>query len=180
MRGTSDHRTGVGPPGSSAGVRNPSIALYLAAPILGGARAASRRFAEYISTKTLIYTGQEIGKQDAMLVHVGEIEARVSAAETILRAAARQLDASAGQPVDPVAALAMGRDCTFAVRLCVEAVDEVMRWSGASAVFEGHQANKWWRDVRALSAHQGFNADTAYGNWGRIALGLPPAPGPFG
>jgi 3-hydroxy-9,10-secoandrosta-1,3,5(10)-triene-9,17-dione monooxygenase len=156
------------------------LAFYLAAPILGGTRAAARHFTEYIGTKTLLYTGQKMAEQEPMLVHIGEVAARASAAETLLRNAVRDLDASAGAPADPVVALGQGRDCAFAVRLCVEAVDEAMRWSGASAVFEGHPANKRWRDVRALSSHQGFNSDTAFGNWGRIALGLPPAPGIFG
>jgi 3-hydroxy-9,10-secoandrosta-1,3,5(10)-triene-9,17-dione monooxygenase len=155
------------------------LSIYLAGPVLGGARAASRHLADYISTKTHLWTGEVIGRQDPMLGHVGEVEARVSSAEAVLRAGARNLDATAGQPVDPVGALALVRDTAFAVRLCADAVDEAMRWSGASAVREGHRANKWWRDVRALSAHQGFNTDSAYVGWARAALGLPPLPGPF-
>ncbi len=157
-----------------------NLALYLAAPILGGARAAVKSFAAYMETKKLIYTGQRVGTEGAMLVHMGEVAAKVSVAETVLRAAARAQDESGGEPVDPGVTLAMARDATFAVRLCADTVDDTMRWSGASAIFEDHHANKWWRDVRALAAHQGFNTDTAYGNWGRMTMGLPLLPGPFG
>jgi alkylation response protein AidB-like acyl-CoA dehydrogenase len=156
-----------------------SLAVYLAAPILGGARAAVKHFTTYMESKQLIYTGQRVGTEGPMLVHLGEVAAKVGVAETVLRATARQIDHPSGPP-DPSSAFAFGRDCTFAVRLCADAVDETMRYSGASAIFEGHQANKWWRDVRALSAHQGFNTDMAYGNWGRFVMGMPPAPGPFG
>ena len=157
-----------------------SLALYLASPILGGARAAVKQFATYMESKRLIYTGERVGTEGAMLVHLGEVAAMVSVAETVLRGAARSLDDPAAPPPDPATAMALGRDCTFAVRLCNDTVDETMRWSGGSAIYEGHQANKWWRDVRALAAHQGFNTDTAYGNWGRLLMGLPPLAGPFG
>ena len=133
-----------------------------------------------MQSKRLIYTGERVGTEGAMLVHLGEVAAMTSAAEAVLRAAARQIDDPAAGPPDPAAALAVGRDCTFAVKLCADAVDETMRRSGGSALFEGHQANKFWRDVRGLSAHQGFNTDTAYGNWGRLVMGLPPMAGPFG
>ncbi len=156
------------------------LAIYLAAPILGGARAAVKHFTEYMQSKRLIYTGERIGTEGPMLVHIGEVSAMVSAAETVLRTTARQLDDPGDGPADPASALAVGRDSTFAVKLCTDVVDETMRRSGGSALFEGHPANKWWRDVRGLAAHQGFNTDTAYGNWGRMVMGLPPAPGPFG
>lgn len=156
-----------------------SLAVYLAAPILGGARAAVKDFTQYMESKQLIYTGQRVGTEGPMLVHLGEVAAKVGVAETVLRATARQIDHPTGPP-DPSTAFAFGRDCTFAVRLCADAVDETMRYSGASAIFEGHHANKWWRDVRALSAHQGFNTDMAYGNWGRFVMGMPPSSGPFG
>ena len=139
-----------------------------------------RHFTEYMQSKRLIYTGERVGTEGAMLVHLGEVAAMASAAETILRTAARQLDDPSGGSADPASALAVGRDSTFAVKLCTDVVDETMRRSGGSALFEGHQANKSWRDVRGLAAHQGFNTDTAFGNWGRLVMGMPPAAGPFG
>jgi 3-hydroxy-9,10-secoandrosta-1,3,5(10)-triene-9,17-dione monooxygenase len=157
-----------------------SLAVYLAAPILGGARAAVRDFTTYMESKRLIYTGERVGTEGAMLVHLGEVAAKASVAETVLRAAARRIDDPDAEPVDVATAMGLARDCTFAVQLCADAVDETMRRSGGSALYEGHQANKWWRDVRGLAAHQGFNTDTAYGNWGRFSMGLPPLPGPFG
>jgi 3-hydroxy-9,10-secoandrosta-1,3,5(10)-triene-9,17-dione monooxygenase len=157
-----------------------SLAVYLAAPILGGARAAVKHFTTYMESKRLIYTGERIGTEGAMLVHLGEVAAMASVAETVLRTTARAIDDPDAGPADPATAMALGRDCTFAVKLCADVVDETMRRSGGSALFEGHQANKWWRDVRGLAAHQGFNTDTAYGNWGRLMMGLPPSAGPFG
>jgi 3-hydroxy-9,10-secoandrosta-1,3,5(10)-triene-9,17-dione monooxygenase len=139
-----------------------------------------KHFTTYMESKRLIYTGERIGTEGAMLVHLGEVAAMASVAETVLRTTARQIDdPDAGAP-DPSTAMALGRDCTFAVKLCADVVDETMRRSGGSALYEGHQANKWWRDVRGLAAHQGFNTDTAYGNWGRLMMGLPPSAGPFG
>ena len=157
-----------------------SLAVYLAAPILGGARAAVKHFTTYMESKRLIYTGERVGTEGAMLVHLGEVAAMASVAETVLRATARHIDDPEAGPPDPSTAMALGRDCTFAVKLCADVVDETMRRSGGSALYEGHQANKWWRDVRGLAAHQGFNTDTAYGNWGRLMMGLPPSAGPFG
>ena len=118
------------------------LAVYLAAPILGGARAAVQHFTDYMQSKRLIYTGERVGTEGAMLVHLGEVAAMTSAAEAVLRAAARQIDDPAAGPPDPAAALAVGRDCDVrreAVRRRRRRDDAAQRRFGAVRGAPGQQ-----------------------------------------
>lgn len=157
-----------------------SAGFFLAGAALGGARAAVKDFNTYMTSKRLIFTGERIGTQGPMLAHLGEVAAAANVAEIVLRDMARRIDRSAADPMNSDIESAIQRDTAYAVRLCSDVVDETMRRSGGSALAAGHQANKWWRDVRAVAAHQYFNTDTAYSNWGRIVMGLPPQGGVIG
>jgi 3-hydroxy-9,10-secoandrosta-1,3,5(10)-triene-9,17-dione monooxygenase len=73
--------------------------------------------------------------------------------------------------------IATNRDVTTAVRMCVDAVELGMRFSGGSGLFDKHTIQQAWRDVHGVAAHMGYNTDTVYGNWGRQILDLPLPPG---
>ena len=75
--------------------------------------------------------------------------------------------------------LASARDATSAVRLCVDAVDECMRFSGAAGLALSNAVQSGWRDVHGVAAHMGYNTDSIFGTWGRIMLDLPLPPGFF-
>jgi hypothetical protein len=62
--------------------------------------------------------------------------------------------------------LATNRDVTTTVRMCVDAVELAMRFSGGSGLFDHHPIQQAWRDVHGVAAHMGYNTDTVYGNWG--------------
>jgi 3-hydroxy-9,10-secoandrosta-1,3,5(10)-triene-9,17-dione monooxygenase len=82
-------------------------------------------------------------------------------------------------PLDTELRVRSGRNATYAVRLCVDVVEECMQSSGGTGLFENHPVQRGWRDVHGVAAHVGFNPDTAYGTYGHVLLDLPVPPSPM-
>ncbi len=155
-----------------------ALSGYLGSTALGIAKRAARDFAGYSKKKVSKFTGlPELS--DPMVIHVGSVAAHAEAAHGLMMYRAGLLDELIEQGVGPTLEqrLATNRDITTGVRLCVDAVEQAMRFSGGSGLFEHHTVQQAWRDVHGVAAHMGYNTDTVYGNWGRQTLGLPLPPG---
>jgi len=68
------------------------------------------------------------------------------------------------------------RDFSFASRLATWAVDLLFEAEGGSGLYTNRRIQRAWRDVHAANAHIGQNWDRTATQYGRYALGLPPAP----
>jgi len=155
-----------------------ALSGYLGSTALGIARRAGREFADCSASKVSKFTGlPELS--DPQIIHVGAVSAQAEGAYGLMAYGAGLLDELVAQGVGPTLEqrLASNRDVTTAVRMCVDAVDLAMRFSGGSGLFEHHLVQQAWRDVHGVAAHMGYNTDTVYGNWGRVVLGLPLPPG---
>jgi 3-hydroxy-9,10-secoandrosta-1,3,5(10)-triene-9,17-dione monooxygenase len=172
-------------PGSSANLSpifrlsfSSALSGYLGSTAIGIAKRAARDFAGYSSKKVSKFTGlPELS--DPMIIHVGTVAAHAEAAYGLMIYRAGLLDALIDEGVGPTLEqrLATNRDVTTAVRMCVDAVELGMRFSGGSGLFDKHTIQQAWRDVHGVAAHMGYNTDTVYGNWGRQILDLPLPPG---
>lgn len=69
------------------------------------------------------------------------------------------------------------RDTSFAVKLCVQAVDRLATGLGAHGMLEDTPVQRALRDVHAVANHAANNFDNAAITYARHALGLPPLPG---
>jgi 3-hydroxy-9,10-secoandrosta-1,3,5(10)-triene-9,17-dione monooxygenase len=154
---------------------------YLAAPAIGVAQQACEEWQQYVSKKAHVFSGEVVGEQAPNLVRLGSTAATLASAQALVRETTREIDRviSGGGRVDPDLRARSGRDSTFAVRSCIEVVEELMQFSGGNGLFETHPVQKAWRDVHGVGAHVTFNPDASYAGFGRFALGLPPAPGSF-
>jgi 3-hydroxy-9,10-secoandrosta-1,3,5(10)-triene-9,17-dione monooxygenase len=155
-----------------------ALSSYLGSTAIGIAARAGRDFAEYSKKKVSKFTGlPELS--DPMIIHVGTVAAHAEAARGLMRYRAGLLDGLVEAGLGPTfeERIATNRDVTTAVRMCVDAVERAMRFSGGSGLFEHHTIQQAWRDVHGVAAHMGYNTDTVYGNWGRHVLGLPLPPG---
>jgi 3-hydroxy-9,10-secoandrosta-1,3,5(10)-triene-9,17-dione monooxygenase len=172
-------------PGSSANLSpifrlsfSSALSGYLGSTAIGIAKRAARDFAGYSKKKVSKFTGlPELS--DPMVIHVGTVAAHAEAAHGLMMHRAGLLDELIDEGVGPTLEqrLATNRDVTTAVRMCVDAVERAMRFSGGSGLFDQHTIQQAWRDVHGVAAHMGYNTDTVYGNWGRQVLGLPLPPG---
>jgi 3-hydroxy-9,10-secoandrosta-1,3,5(10)-triene-9,17-dione monooxygenase len=155
-----------------------ALSGYLGSTAIGIAKRAARDFAGYSKKKVSKFTGlPELS--DPMIIHVGTVAAHAEAANGLMMHRAGLLDDLIDMGVGPTLEqrLATNRDVTTAVRMCVDAAERAMRFSGGSGLFEQHTIQQAWRDVHGVAAHMGYNTDTVYGNWGRQVLGLPLPPG---
>jgi 3-hydroxy-9,10-secoandrosta-1,3,5(10)-triene-9,17-dione monooxygenase len=177
---------GVGPgrsinPGSvfSLGFAS-SLGWYLGATALGSATQVARDFAANSATKISNFTGQPV-LSEPLIIHVGTAGAQVEAARAIMRYRTEWIDGrlEQGQMLTREETLASACDATSAVRLCVDAVDGCMRFSGAAGLALSNPVQSGWRDVHGVAAHMGYNTDAIFGSWGRIMLDLPLPPGFF-
>jgi 3-hydroxy-9,10-secoandrosta-1,3,5(10)-triene-9,17-dione monooxygenase len=118
---------------------------------------------------------------EPLVIHIGTASANVEAARAVMRYRATWIDdrLQRGMSLTREESLASARDATCAVRLCVDAVDRCMRFSGAAGLMLENPVQSGWRDVHGVAAHMGYNTDTVFGSWGKSMLGLPLAPGFF-
>lgn len=114
-------------------VRSPSpVALYAAAIDAGMAEAA------------LDGTRRRLGAQtDVLLATIGELQVRLSAAETLLRHAARALDAGDDADVAVLQARALCGD------IALRAADALFELAGPVPAADGDDRDRCWRDARA-------------------------------
>jgi 3-hydroxy-9,10-secoandrosta-1,3,5(10)-triene-9,17-dione monooxygenase len=158
-----------------------ALGWYLASPAVGIAQQAHEDWVAYVSKKRHVFSGENVGGQTPTLVRLGATAARIAGAHTMMTATTREIDVvlARGERVKGELRGRSGRDATFVVRECIDAVEELMEYTGGNALFESHPVQRAWRDVHGVGAHVGFNPDTTYQAYGRAALELPPAPGIF-
>jgi 3-hydroxy-9,10-secoandrosta-1,3,5(10)-triene-9,17-dione monooxygenase len=151
----------------------------LVAPLIGIAQGAVDAF-----TARLRGTSGPGRTADSVLVQVRLAEAavEVDAARELHRRAIRDMlgKAERGEEFTNLERARYRRDKTFAARLCVQAVNRLFEASGGGAIFESEVIQRGHRDIHAASHHQGISWDAAAEDFGRQALGLPPAPGRYG
>jgi 3-hydroxy-9,10-secoandrosta-1,3,5(10)-triene-9,17-dione monooxygenase len=157
-----------------------ALGWYLGSTALGCATQVVGDFASNSVKKVSAFTGQPV-LGEALTIHIGTASANVEAARAVMRHRAAWIDdrLRQGMSLTREESLASARDATSAVRLCVDAADRCMRFSGAAGLARENPVQSGWRDVHGVAAHMGYNTDTVFGTWGRSMLGLPIPPGFF-
>jgi 3-hydroxy-9,10-secoandrosta-1,3,5(10)-triene-9,17-dione monooxygenase len=158
----------------------PALGWYLGSTALGCATQVVGDFASNTVKKVSMFTGQPV-LGEALTIHVGTASANVEAARAIMRHRTASIDErlAQGMQLTREESLASARDATSAVRRCVDAVDECMRFSGAAGLSLHNPVQSGWRDTHGVAAHMGYNTDAIFGLWGKTSLGLPLPPGFF-
>ncbi len=145
--------------------------LVLAAPVIGAAKAAVRRFQERLDDHFLVALGDVQRNDPAAGYRLAESTAEIHAAELLLYDAAARLDQLGGvENVDPVLNASIIRDCGFGVKTLAKAVDRLYEASGANAMRADEPIQRLWRDVNAARSHAILTWDHAANMYGRALL----------
>ena len=137
--------------------------LVLLAVLAGIGRAALRDASELVAARTRTFNTGSGGlfRDDAQIQeHVGTLAARVYAAEAVVAAAARDLDAA----VDPAVALdteaaflraeiAVQKAQVTVPPLVLDAAGALFDVTGASATSRGKSLDRHWRNARTVATH---------------------------
>lgn len=134
--------------------------LFLAAIMAGIAANASRDLNDYIRTRArpAAHALADRAADDPYVLRTaGEISAAAFAARAIVLAAAGSLDHASDRPGDEAAAFAAAIDTARAqvavADLVLPAVGRVFDGGGASAVTDGVNLHRHWRNARTVASH---------------------------
>ena len=116
-----------------------------------------------------------------MIAHFGRLRVKVRAAEALLAAAARQLDAAAADPSagpDHRARLGVAEARACGAETALEVASEALDTLGASAADERYGLDRHWRNARTHTLHDPTR--WKYHHLGRHTLdGIVPGPENF-
>lgn len=142
----------------------------MVAPAIGIARGAVDAWRDHVRSKAHSYTREQVATAIPMQLCVAEAEARIDCAELLLRRCLALVDSGARITLEQ--RVRNRRDITYASRLLVRAVEDLMQHAGASALRDESPIQRGWRDVRAISSHVFCNFSAAAENYGRQAFGF--------
>jgi 3-hydroxy-9,10-secoandrosta-1,3,5(10)-triene-9,17-dione monooxygenase len=149
----------------------PIFPFNVSTPALGIARGALHAYIEYIGGRP------ERATMPQRQLRIAESAAEIDAALALLRANADVLSdsISSGEPVPREFLHHSTRDTSFAVKLCVQAIDRLAVAVGAHGMLDDTPIQRALRDVHAVANHNANNFDIAGAAFARSVLGLPAA-----
>jgi 3-hydroxy-9,10-secoandrosta-1,3,5(10)-triene-9,17-dione monooxygenase len=139
---------------------------------LGIARGAIDAFAEQLAgrgDRPNLY-----GRQ----IRLAESAAEVDAAEALVRSDVEVIERilHAGAPVEAAFQAKLGRDLSFMVKLCAQAVDRLTAAVGAHGMGDDNPVHRASRDIHAIANHAVNNWEHQALNYSRARVGLAPVP----
>jgi 3-hydroxy-9,10-secoandrosta-1,3,5(10)-triene-9,17-dione monooxygenase len=166
---------GVSPPADDYLARipvPPMLSLTAAIPSLGAARRAVELFRRLLAERTPFGSQKTQAHRGPAQVRLANALAETRAAETVLRAVARELTAHArgGPQISVQDQIQMRLTIAHVVRDCRKVVRDVMEGSGASVHYLDHELSRISRDVQMMGAHTVFDLDLVAEQCGRALL----------
>jgi alkylation response protein AidB-like acyl-CoA dehydrogenase len=150
----------------------PMLSLTAAIPSLGAARRAVELFRQLLAERVPFGTSKTQAQRAPSQMRLAHALAGVRAAETVLRAVARDLTAHArgGPQLSLQDQIQMRLTIAHVVRDCRGVVRDVMDGSGASVHYLDHELQRIARDVQMMGAHTVFDLDLVAEQCGRALL----------
>jgi 3-hydroxy-9,10-secoandrosta-1,3,5(10)-triene-9,17-dione monooxygenase len=143
----------------------------MVAPAIGIARGVVEAWQDHVRTKANSYTQEQVAGALPMQLVLAESATKIDCADLLVRRALTM--AESDHEVTLEDRVRNRRDITYATRLLVSAVNELMGMAGASALRSESPIQRGWRDVRAVACHVFCNFNAAGENYGRMAFGFP-------
>jgi 3-hydroxy-9,10-secoandrosta-1,3,5(10)-triene-9,17-dione monooxygenase len=148
----------------------------IATPAVGAARGALHAFREQTKMRRSARDQAPVAEDPFAQYSLAEAAAEVDAVQDrVIRNFAEMMDlVCAGQEI-PLTSRARYRwDAAKIVDGSIRAVDRLLTASSGRVVFLDNPIQRAWRDVHAMRAHAGNNAEKAAAVFGRSEFGLPP------
>lgn len=154
----------------------PVLAIVLAAPCIGIARAAFASVLGALSAgKGISHTFYEHAVDSGSTqIAIAEAANRIDSADLHLDRAAADIDAAAtaGVGMDPVRRARVRMDTAAVTRYSREAVDLIMSVQGAGGFALSNPLQRMWRDINTAGRHAIVNPLIATEVYGRALLGV--------
>jgi 3-hydroxy-9,10-secoandrosta-1,3,5(10)-triene-9,17-dione monooxygenase len=150
----------------------PIFPFNISTPILGIARGGLQAYIDYTAGRP------DRANMPQRQMRIAESACEIDAALALLRTNAAYLSACIqnDQTPEPAFLARSTRDTSYAVKLCVQAIDRLVVAVGAHGMLDDTPIQRAARDAHALANHLANSFDTAGVAFARFALGLPPIP----
>src|SRR5579864_5597363 len=141
-------------------------------PVLGIARGALQSYIDYTAGRP------ERASMPQRQLRIAQSACDIDAALALLRANSAYLTQCirTGETPEPAFLARSSRDTSYAVGLCVQAIDRLVVTVGAHGMSDDNPIQRASRDAHAVANHAANAFDTAGVTYARFALGLPPIP----
>jgi 3-hydroxy-9,10-secoandrosta-1,3,5(10)-triene-9,17-dione monooxygenase len=145
-------------------------------PALGAARSAVSFYGNSLKTRNVQASTIKLMDQPASQVRLSEAELLVRDSELLLRDVCRSMmeQVQRGDTSDPMWRRRIRAQCARSLSLCGDAINVIMRGSGASARALSNPLQRYQRDINTVLGHQIYDHDLSNEAHGRGLLGLPP------
>lgn len=151
--------------------------LVVAMPMIGMARGAYEYFVDGLKTQVARYTGARIAEYTTVQLKIAEAGVLIDTAQLLCREVWTQAHAliAAGQRPDLETRARWRRDGSHAARCALQAVDLIHTLAGAAADRLDNPLQRHFRDIHAAIHQIQLVWDINAPEFGRVAVGLPPA-----
>ena len=145
----------------------------IGACMVGNARAALEISIDHVKSRSTNYTGASMRDFQTVQQRIGAAGAKLDAAALLMRndCLEAQCIVETGGTLDKETRLRYKRNCAYAVRQCLEAVDSLHEMAGGSGIYDHHPLQRIFRDARAAAGHISFSTDVQLAPWALVALG---------
>ncbi len=145
----------------------------IGACMVGNARAALEISIDHVKSRSTNYTGARMRDFQTVQQRIGAAGARIDAAALLMRndCLEAQCMVETGGTLDRETRLRYKRNCAYAVRQCLEAVDSLHEMAGGGGIYDHHPLQRIFRDARAAAGHISFSTDVQLAPWALVALG---------
>ncbi len=148
------------PDSDKPGLRGPLSQLIQAAIDAGIARGAFDEACDFIRnhSRPWVDAGVERNADDPYLqADVGRLQMELSAADALLRRAARVLDETDASPLTPQSAaqasIAVAEAKALTTEAALKASEKLLEWGGSRATLSAHGLDRHWRNARTHTLH---------------------------
>lgn len=143
--------------------------LTFIGPMLGAALGALEDYRAWTAERASLF-GSQVAQYTSIQVHLARAASNLDAAELLMR---RVVDDSLRADATRADLRARAyRDQSRASELIVDAMDMIMKISGAAGFATSSSIQRAWRDVHFAASHVALNPEVSFASWGRQQLGL--------
>ncbi len=143
--------------------------LTFVGPMLGAALGALEYYRAWTAERASLF-GAQVAQYTSIQVHLARAAANLDAAELLMRRCVD--DSLRPDGARPDLRSRAYRDQSRASELIVDAMDMIMKISGAAGFASSSPIQRAWRDVHFSSSHVALNPEVSFAAWGREQLGL--------
>lgn len=141
---------------------------------LGTLKRALTEFVDTTREKRATYTGERLARDTTIQFVVAQVERTLDEQMLVLERDTRELMEHAERNTwTPEYRAALGASTTATVSRCVGAIDTLMEFSGAKALYRGNAIQQAFLDIHCARAHVANNPYPYGRNLGAIRFGFP-------